>query len=107
MTVPTCPSCKTDKYLKYTNFEPATTEVLRLPVAGGVTRHRQVNPKVDFFCRKCGYSNGYTVEADWTPPTADTVTPQELRALGAYWSAPHQKVTHTEGGGTVITYGAS
>jgi hypothetical protein len=105
MTTPICPTCRTDKYLKYTDFQPATTEEIRLPVAGGITRSRDVAPVVQFFCRKCGYSNGYSVDVDWTPP-ADTVTDDDLRALVTYWEAPHRSVTVTEGGGTAIRFGA-
>lgn len=59
---------------------------------------------VRFFCRKCGYFNGYSVDFDWAPPV-DTVTQEELRALGSYWEAPNRKVTVTKGGGSVTKLG--
>jgi hypothetical protein len=105
MTVPICPSCKSDKYLQYTEFEPATSQEVRLPVSGGATRTRNIDPVVRFFCRKCGYFNGYTVDTDWTPPERDTVSIDELRALGSYWVGPDKKVTVREDGGTVTTFG--
>lgn len=105
MAIPTCTGCGTDRYLKYLDFQPATTEELRLPAAGGITRSRRVEPVVQFFCRKCGYFNGYSVDFDWTPPTEDPVSERELRSLGSYWEAPNKKVTVTNDGGTITTFG--
>lgn len=69
--MPTCPRCKTDDYLLYSNFVPAHDETRHIATHLGqrVTRTTHRSPVVEYRCQKCGHFNGHAVPDGWTVPT--------------------------------------
>ncbi|WP_327062775.1 hypothetical protein OG312_10485 [Kocuria rhizophila] len=99
MNTPTCPTCGTDRYLRYLKFTPANTYVRDF---GVTTRTVTDDPVSEFFCRKCDYFNGYSVPAEWEQPD-ETVSDQDiLRDFGAVYME-HGRRTTSEGGGVFKT----
>lgn len=103
METPTCPSCRTDKYLRYLHFQPGYSHVLDL----GVTQRNQwQGPETQFYCRKCNYFNGHTVPDGWEPPN-ETITDQEILAeVGHVYANQGQKTTRQPNGTPMRTYGS-
>lgn len=106
MEEPTCPRCKTDKYLQFTRALPPWTEQRSFPAQGGrtISKPFQHAGEVEYFCHACGLERGHSVPHDWVGPV---VAPDisELVAGGDYWPEPGQHSIRQSDGTTVIKVG--
>lgn len=69
MQTPTCPTCGSDKFLKVIDHQPGYTKLIYFRTAQGtISQPETVAPTVEYLCQGCGYFNGHSVDADWTPP---------------------------------------
>lgn len=81
MEEPTCPRCKTDDYLLFSDFVPSQVVRREFGAWGGQRIGRdQVRPaSVSFRCLKCGHFNGHSVPDGWRVPEPNPkVTPERL-----------------------------
>lgn len=104
MNSPNCPSCRTDRYLKITEFTRGYSEDASIRTAQGtIPKTRKVEPVAQFFCQKCGYFNGHTVPADWVAPQDPDIS--ELKEQGIYFSEPGMKHERMSDGSWRIAFG--
>jgi len=67
--LPTCPRCKTDVYLEYSDFQPGHDVTRTFGVWGGeIQKSSWVAPIVLFMCTNCGHRGGHSVPDDWSVP---------------------------------------
>ena len=102
MNTPSCRSCNTDKYLRFTNFEPGRVNVQHHRTAQGTIRkERPVSPEVEYFCGRCGSFDGISVDMGWEPPTTQMTDDEIMSECGQYAPSRGTITRRTPGGGTV------
>lgn len=104
MDEPSCSACG-PKYVRITKFTRGRVDRIPFPThQGTIYKARTTNPVAEFYCRKCGRSNGHSVREDWEPAPEIQTDEEILNELGAVWLTARQRKVRQPGGGIVIEY---